>query len=70
MNNKQLKPIQGFFHIKKEVEMERVKGKITPEKALEMLKKEGLDITLEQAGTILEFLRKLANIAVSKYLRK
>lgn len=47
-----------------------VKGKITAEKALEMLKAEGLDLTVEQAKEILDFLRKLANIAVSKYLRK
>lgn len=46
------------------------KRKITPEKALAMLRAEGLDVTLEQAKNILEFLRKLANITVSKYLRK
>ncbi|WP_133509913.1 hypothetical protein [Flavobacterium chryseum] len=43
--------------------------KITPEKALEMLRSEGLDVTLEQAGNILDFLRKLANITVTKYLK-
>jgi hypothetical protein len=46
------------------------KGKITAEKALKMLQKEGLNVTLEQAGSILDFLRKLANIAVSKYLKR
>jgi hypothetical protein len=46
------------------------KGKITPEKALKMLNAEGLNLTLEQAKEVLEFLRKLANIAVSKYLRR
>jgi hypothetical protein len=49
---------------------ENEKGKITPEKALKMLNAEGLDLTLEQAKEVLEFLRKLANIAVSKYLRR
>jgi hypothetical protein len=44
--------------------------RITPEKALEMLKTEGLDLTLEQAKDILVFLRKLANSAVCKYLKK
>lgn len=44
--------------------------RITPEKALEMLKTEGLDLTLEQARDILAFLRKLANSAVCKYLKK
>jgi hypothetical protein len=51
-------------------EEENEKGKITPEKALKMLNAEGLDLSLEQAKEVLEFLRKLANIAVSKYLRR
>jgi hypothetical protein len=34
-----------------------------------MLRTEGIDLTLEQAEEDLGFLRKLANIAVSKYLR-
>ena len=46
------------------------KRRITPEKALEMLRAEGLDLTLEQAKDILVFLRKLANSAVCKYLKK
>jgi hypothetical protein len=45
-------------------------GKITAEKAMKMLKSEGLDLTLEQSGKVLELLRKMANIAVSNYLRK
>lgn len=45
------------------------KLEITPQKALEMLRTEGMDLTLEQAEEDLGFLRKLANIAVSKYLR-
>lgn len=54
------------------MERERVdeKGKITAEKAWKVLKDEGLDVTLEQAAKVLEFLRKLGNIAVSNYLRK
>ena len=46
------------------------KGKITPEKAMKMLNSEGLDLTQDQAKEVLEFLRKLANIAVSKYLSR
>lgn len=42
--------------------------KIKPEKALEMLKKKGLDISLEQAAQVLELLRKFANIMVSQHL--
>lgn len=46
------------------------RGRMTAEKTLKMLKDEGVDVTLEQAGMILEFLRKLANMAVSNYLNK
>ena len=42
--------------------------KIKPEKAAAMLRKEGMDITVEQAGQVLELLRKLADMLVSQYL--
>lgn len=51
-----------------ENEVEDVNSKITPEKAQKMLKEEGMEVTLEEAKEILHFLRKLANIAVLKYL--
>ena len=44
------------------------KEKIKPEKALEMLRKKGVDISLEQAAQVLELLRKFATIIVSQYL--
>lgn len=44
--------------------------KITPEKAAEILRKGGMDVTLEQAKLILEFLFKLADISVAQYLEK
>ncbi len=44
--------------------------KITPEKAAEILRKGGMDITLEQAKLMLEFLYKLADITVAQYLEK
>lgn len=44
--------------------------KIQPEKAVEILKKDGLNVSVEQAKKILELLNKLANIAVSQYLRQ
>jgi hypothetical protein len=44
--------------------------KMSPEKALEILKKNGSAVTVEQAKIVLELLNKLANIAVSQYLRK
>ena len=42
--------------------------KLQPEKAVEMLRQRGMEVTLEQAKLILEFLRKLADIAVTQYL--
>lgn len=43
--------------------------KLTPEWAAEVLRKHGREVTIEQAAIILEFLRKLATIAVAQYLR-
>lgn len=45
-------------------------SRLTPEKALHMLRSEGLDVTIEQAEEILYFLRIIANIAVLKHLNK
>ena len=42
--------------------------KIKPEKAVEMLRERGVDISVEQAAQILELLRKFANIVVSQHL--
>ncbi|MEJ7671694.1 MAG: hypothetical protein WKF59_03065 [Chitinophagaceae bacterium] len=42
--------------------------KIQPEKVVSMMLKCGEEITPEQAKLILEFLRKLAEIAVTQYL--
>lgn len=44
--------------------------KLQPEKAVEMLRQSGTDVTIEQAKLILEFLRKLAAIAVTQYLNQ
>lgn len=44
--------------------------KISPEKAVEMLKKKGVEISLEQAVLVLEFMRKMAGIVVESYLEK
>ena len=47
-----------------------VNDKITPEKAIEILRKEGLEVTLEQAKLILEFLYQMADIVVEQHLKK
>lgn len=46
------------------------KGRITPEKAREILKKDGLVVTTEQAKLILDLLYKLADITLRTLLRK
>jgi hypothetical protein len=42
--------------------------KLKPEKAVEMLRSRGVDISVEQAAQMLELLRKFANIIVSQHL--
>ena len=43
---------------------------IQPERAVQILKDDGLTVTIEQANAILEFLYKLADIALSQYFPK
>ena len=42
--------------------------KVTPEKAAEMLRAGGMEVTGREAELVLELLRKLAAIAVSQFL--
>jgi hypothetical protein len=46
------------------------KDEITPEKALEILKKNGMHVTIEEAKNILELLTVLAKLEVKYYLKK
>lgn len=48
---------------------DNAKDRLSADQVLKMLRKEGMDITLEQSILILEFLRKLASITVSNYLK-
>ena len=43
--------------------------KLSPEKVVAMLKEKGVEVSVEQAASILKFLRKLANIVVAQYLK-
>ena len=43
---------------------------LPPERVVALLKNRGLEVTVEQAGLILDFLDQLSNIIVSQYLRK
>ena len=45
-------------------------GKMTAEKAAKMLAEDGESISLEDATIVVDFLRKLAKIAVAQYLRE
>ena len=44
--------------------------KIPPDKAVELLKEDGIEVTEEQAKVILEFLYDMADIVVDQYLAK
>lgn len=44
--------------------------RIPPEKAVELLRKDGIEVTEEQAKVILEFLYEMAGIVVDQYLSK
>jgi hypothetical protein len=55
---------------KMEKELMNERGRLTAEQAVKMLKEENVEVTLEQAKMIVEFLRKLANLTVSNYLKK
>ncbi|MCK7559482.1 hypothetical protein MKQ70_32730 [Chitinophaga sedimenti] len=44
--------------------------KLSPEKVVELLQKEGIEVTVDQAEDILRFLRELAKEAVRQILKK
>lgn len=43
-------------------------GRITPQKAMELLRKDGIDVDVEQAKIVLDFLHEMAEIVVDTYL--
>jgi hypothetical protein len=50
------------------MEREQEKG-LTPERVRQILKKKGTHVDIEEAKIILEFINKIAHIAVNQYLR-
>jgi hypothetical protein len=46
------------------------KKKITPEEAVQILKKSGLDVSVEEAKNILQLLYILAKLEVDHYLKR
>ena len=47
-----------------------VMGKMTPEKAVDLLRKKGMDVSVEEAILVLAFLRMLADMIVSSHLEQ
>lgn len=43
---------------------------LKPEQVMEMLKKKGVEVNIEQATAILQFLQLLASIVIGEYLKK
>ncbi|ADY52247.1 hypothetical protein Pedsa_1690 [Pseudopedobacter saltans DSM 12145] len=53
-----------------ELRMEKEKtNDLTPERVIQILKKKGTEVDIEEAKTILDFVKKIAHIAVNQYLR-
>lgn len=46
------------------------KRKVTPEKAIEILKKHGTIVTLEEAQIMLDLMYKFAKLAVNQVVKK
>jgi hypothetical protein len=42
--------------------------RITPDKAIELLRKDGIYVNMEEAQIILDFLYSMANIVVEQYI--
>jgi len=51
-------------------EKEQGQEDIKPEKAIAVLRRHDIEVTPEQAKLILEFLQRMADIAVAQFLRK
>jgi len=49
--------------------MDNVKEGLTPERVLNILQKHGTTVTLEEAKSVCEMLKKFAKITVNAYLR-
>ncbi len=50
--------------------MQRLEQKITPEKAVEILKEHGTNINLDEARIMLDFLYKLATLILNQVLKR
>jgi hypothetical protein len=69
-----MRPIngQGFYlpsRYEDPLAIENEQNAIKPEKAVALLKAQGIDITPEQAEAVLEWLDRIADIIVSQFLQ-
>lgn len=61
----------GFSYLKGRCEMEDdVLIRITPDKAIELLQKDGIYVNMEEAQIILDFLYSMANIVVEQFVSR
>ena len=61
---------QLYVDIIKDVAMDTGKRKMTPEKAMEIMKKKGTMITLEEAERMLDFLYRFAKLTLKIVLKQ
>ena len=60
-----------YFHSSDRLSVDEIDERvIKPERVIQMLKEDGMIVTIEQANLILEILYKLADIALSQYFPK
>lgn len=43
-------------------------SRISPERAIKLLKEDGIDVTIEQAKVILDFMYEMAEIVIEQFL--
>lgn len=61
--------MRAFLSIKRRYKMRDEEiDRITPHKAMELLKKDGIDVDIEQAKIISDFLYEMAEIVIDTYL--
>lgn len=59
----------GFCYLQRRCEMESEELiRITPDKAIEILRKDGIEVNIEEAQIILDFLYIIANIVIEQYV--
>jgi hypothetical protein len=58
-----------LFAKAKEPVMLNEKRTVTPEKAVEILKKNGTVVTIEQAKIVLDFMYKIGKLSVGQYVK-